>query len=178
MSEIGNTSSAGEFAGIVHTNLQRLPADLDLKTSVLQSFYGGLFIYVFLHFKFDSNLSQIIQTIKPTRASLLANETTLVALMTCVFLGFAIIFGLISLSSRAFGNAKGRVFFGAIANYRSGLEYATNVISKTATDLLSDILEHCYELAIVVRRKTYWSRLSFRFGMVGLIFFLGAMIIH
>lgn len=67
------------------------------------------------------------------------------------------------------GSRRGYVFWEAIAEFRSGREYADDLASLSAASLLQLRAEHCFELARVCRTKYAMLRRALTAGAIGLV---------
>ena len=71
------------------------------------------------------------------------------------------------------GAARGVIYFNAIADRPSADSYAADVIRLDDFGRTREILHHCYEVAVICRRKYAGVRLAMLFGAIGLICGLG-----
>ena len=69
---------------------------------------------------------------------------------------------------RTSGSRHGHIFWEAIVKHQSGREYADSVLTLSGPDLTSARAEHCFELALVCKRKYTTLRWSLVAGGVGL----------
>lgn len=73
------------------------------------------------------------------------------------------------------GNARGLVFWGAVSEHTSGVDYVNDVRSRSDTNG-DEVLLHCYELARICRGKYAKIRLAILIGGCGFlsaIFWIG-----
>jgi pycsar effector protein len=74
------------------------------------------------------------------------------------------------------GANLGLIYFGAIASRPKSGDYIDEVIASPATNIYRDVLGHCYELAVIAKRKFIGVRIAVWLGILGFaadLIFLG-----
>jgi hypothetical protein len=66
------------------------------------------------------------------------------------------------------GSRRGLIFFSAICEFTGAKDYCSEVLRKTARDLVEQKVAHIYELARICETKFKSLRVSIWFGAVGL----------
>ena len=66
------------------------------------------------------------------------------------------------------GSKRGFLYFNAIAEHESPVEYAGGVLGATGQVLLTEKAKHCHILAVVCRSKYQFLRVSLWFSLVSL----------
>ncbi|MBO7754510.1 Pycsar system effector family protein [Burkholderia pseudomallei] len=67
------------------------------------------------------------------------------------------------------GSPRGLIFFRSVANYTSSNEYISDVAKQSESDLASEKLRHCYELAKIASSKYAWIGYGLRIGAVAIV---------
>ena len=69
---------------------------------------------------------------------------------------------------RTGGSRRGPIFWEAIAEYRSAREYADDVVTRSDASLTRARAEHCFDLAVVCKKKYNVLRVALSAGAIGL----------
>jgi multisubunit Na+/H+ antiporter MnhB subunit len=96
------------------------------------------------------------------------NLLDVVALVAMVALAIGAVLALLVVIPRTPGSKRGYIFWEAIAEYRSGRDYADELSALSPATLYQIKAEHTFDLAHVCRRKYKMLRWSLWVGAVGL----------
>jgi hypothetical protein len=92
-----------------------------------------------------------------------------IALLAMAVLASAGGTAIVAVSPRRRGSRSGLIFWDAILERSSWLDYASDLLGSSEEDLLREKIKHTYELAGVCRAKYDWLRRSFRLLLTGLV---------
>jgi Family of unknown function (DUF5706) len=139
-----------KFAEETHQYVREYIRQADLKAAFF--FAGATALIAFLY---KANLVQ--RWVKPPTQWLFVDTLSFVA---TVGLAVSVLACLATVFPRLKGSKRGHVFFGAISEFESRKEYATDVLQRDIAELIDAKLCHAHDLAIVCGQK-YWV---LRFG--------------
>ena len=74
---------------------------------------------------------------------------------------------LLTVFPRLNGSKRGHIFFGAVAEFESGKDYATDVLEREIGELIEAKLCHVHDLSIVCRRKYSVLKIGQWLGAIG-----------
>jgi len=86
-----------------------------------------------------------------------------------VFLALAAGSAIVVVIPRLRGSRAGLIFWQAIAERENASEYAAEVKLRSAEELEEELIRHCYDLAVICKRKYRWLSVSFWSAIVGLL---------
>ena len=153
--ELSNTSL---FSQNVHDYLREFIRLADQKATFF--FAGGTTLLAFLYR--DGSASSWVKVPQQW------NLTDLTAFLAVTSLMLSVLLAVIVVIPRTSGSRRGTIFWNAIVEHQSARMYADSVLALTGLDLTSARAEHCFELAMVCKRKYATLRWSLIAGGIGL----------
>jgi len=148
-----------EFAEETHQYVREYIRQADLKAAFF--FAGATALIAFLY---KANLVQ--RWVKLPTQWLFVDMLSFVA---TVGLAASVIACLATIFPRLKGSKRGNVFFGAIAEFESRKEYATDVLQQNIAELMEAKLCHVYDLAVVCGQKYSVLKIGQWAGAIGLV---------
>ncbi len=155
-----------EFSAQVRSGLQRLPSDIDLKSSILQGVFVGALVFTVERFDLVDLAARLGAILKGQSAG---DATTYLALMTAVSFAAAILTALAAVYPQTSGSGSSSVSYRGISTRSSAQEYVEHISKMSPEQKEKEILEHCFELARLIRRKLIFSRIAIFMGFFGLV---------
>ena len=148
----------GDFTTFAHRYIRDYINLADQKATLF--FTGGTALLAFMY---NKNVSE--RWLKPPMEW---NILDTVAFLAMAALALGAFLALLVVIPRMPGSRRGFLFWEAIAEYKSGRDYSDDLGLLSSPSLVQVKAEHCYDLAVVCRRKYRMLRCALWTGAVGL----------
>ena len=153
-----DTDSKGEFTTFAHQYIRDYINSADQKATFF--FTGATALLAFLY---NKNVSA--RWLKPVMQWNILDTIAFVAMGALAAGAFL---ALLVVIPRTPGSRRGFLFWEAIAEYETGRQYSDDLWLLSGPSLVQVKAEHCYDLAVVCRRKYRMLRCALWTGAVGL----------
>lgn len=148
-----------KFAEETHQYVREYIRQADLKAAFF--FAGATALIAFLY------KAKLIQLwMKPPIQWLFLDMLSFVA---AIGLGLSVLACLATVFPRLRGSKRGHVFFGAIGEFESRKEYATDVLQRDIAELIEAKLCHVHDLAIICGQKYSVLKIGQWAGAIGVV---------
>lgn len=149
----------GDFTTFAHRYIRDYINLADQKATLF--FTGGTALLAFMY---NKNVSERWLIKAPMQWNILDT----VAFLAMAALALGAFLALLVVIPRMPGSRRGFLFWEAIAEYKSGRDYSDDLGLLSGPSLVQVKAEHCYDLAVVCRRKYRMLRCALWTGAVGL----------
>ena len=153
-----DVEAKGEFAAFAHQYIRDYINLADQKATFF--FTGGTALLAFMY-----NKDVSARWLKPVMQW---NILDTIAFVAMAALAAGAFLALLVVIPRTPGSRRGFLFWEAIAEYETGRQYSDDLWLLSGPSLFQVKAEHCYDLAVVCRRKYRMLRCALWTGAVGL----------